>query len=44
MVDKSGYRIVLEDCMGAKDNEKVLILTDDNKIEIGKELYKIAKD
>lgn len=43
MNGKSGYRIVLEDCMNVKENETVLILTDDNKIEIGKSLYNEAK-
>jgi hypothetical protein len=32
---KSGYRIILEDCMGVKENESVLILTDDVKCNIG---------
>lgn len=40
---KSGHRIVLEDCMGVKKNETVLVLTDDNKLEIGKALYEEAK-
>lgn len=43
MSGKSGYRIVLEDCMNVKENETVLILTDDNKIEIGRSLYDEAK-
>ncbi|MGN9164349.1 aminopeptidase [Tissierellaceae bacterium HCP3S3_D8] len=43
MSEKSGYRIVLEDCMNVKENETVLILTDDNKIEIGRSLYDEAK-
>lgn len=44
MKNKSGYRIVLEDCMSVKKDEKVLILTDDNKLEIGKSLYEEAKE
>lgn len=43
MGNKSGYRIVLEDCMSVKEDETVLILTDDNKIEIGQSLYDEAK-
>ena len=43
MSGKSGYRIVLEDCMNVKENETLLILTDDNKIEIGRSLYDEAK-
>lgn len=41
---KSGYRIVVEDCMAVKKNETVLILTDDKKIEIGNALYEEAKN
>lgn len=44
MSEKSGYRIVIEDCMAVNKNETVLILTDDNKIEIGKYLYEEAKN
>lgn len=44
MNQKSGYRIVVEDCMAVKKDESVLILTDDKKIEIGKALYEEAKD
>ncbi len=44
MKRKSGYKIVLEDCMNVKKNETVLILTDDNKIEIGRTLYNEAKE
>lgn len=40
---KSGYRIVIEDCMAVKENETVLILTDDKKIEIGMSLFEEAK-
>ncbi|HLR35432.1 MAG TPA: aminopeptidase [Tissierellales bacterium] len=43
MGKKSGYRIVLEDCMGVKPNESVLILTDDKKKAIGESLYEEAK-
>lgn len=43
MNGKSGYRIVVEDCMAINKNETVLILTDDNKIEIGNSLYEEAK-
>lgn len=41
---KSGYRIVVEDCMAVKNTETVLILTDDKKIEIGNSLYDEAKN
>lgn len=44
MNEKSGYRIVVEDCMAVKENETVLILTDDKKIEIGNQLYEEAKE
>lgn len=44
MNKKSGYRIVVEDCMAVKENETVLILTDDKKIEIGNQLYEEAKE
>ena len=43
MDNKSGYRIVLEDCLAVKEDETVLILTDDNKINIGESLYSEAK-
>lgn len=43
MSKKSGYRVVLEDCLAVKKNESVLILTDDKKISIGKSLYEEAK-
>lgn len=44
MNGKSGYRIVVEDCMAVNKDETVLILTDDNKIEIGNSLYEEAKN
>jgi len=44
MSKKSGNRIVIEDCMGVKDSENVLILTDDKKQDIGMALYNEAKD
>lgn len=40
---KSGYRIILEDCMGVKENESVLILTDDVKCNIGISLFEQSK-
>ncbi len=47
-MEKSGYKIVLEDCMAVKENDTVLILTDDIKYNIGKKLFeesrKIAKE
>ena len=43
MNQKSGYRIIVEDCMAVKKDESVLILTDDKKIEIGNALYEEAK-
>lgn len=43
MSNKTGYRIVTEDCMGVKNDETVLILTDDHKQEIGMALYEEAK-
>ncbi len=39
----SGYTKVVNDCMGIKPGESVLVLTDDNKIEIAKKLYKEAR-
>lgn len=39
----SGYKKVVNDCMGIKEGESVLILTDDNKIEIAKKLYEEAR-
>lgn len=44
MSSKSGYRIAIEDCMGVKDNETVLILTDDKLYDIGSSLYEEAKE
>lgn len=44
MNQKSGYRIVVEDCMAVKKDETVLILTDDKKMEIGNALFEEAKD
>ncbi len=44
MISKSGYRIVVEDCLAVKKHETVLVLTDDNKLEIGKSLYEVAKE
>lgn len=43
MSKKSGYRVVIEDCLAVKKNETVLILTDDKKISIGTSLYNEAK-
>ncbi|SNS07249.1 Leucyl aminopeptidase (aminopeptidase T) [Anaerovirgula multivorans] len=43
MSKKSGYRVVIEDCLAVKKNETVLILTDDKKISIGKSLYEEGK-
>ncbi len=34
--------IAIRDCMGARKNEKILIITDENKREIGQSLYKNA--
>ncbi|MCB0752221.1 MAG: aminopeptidase [Ignavibacteriae bacterium] len=34
--------IAIKDCMGTKKNEKVLVITDENKREIGLSLYKNA--
>ena len=44
MKEKTGYHVVLEDCMGVQSNESVLILTDDGKQSIGQALYETAKD
>lgn len=44
MTSKSGYRIVVEECLAVKKHETVLVLTDDNKLDIGKPLYEIAKE
>ncbi|MFO7445283.1 MAG: aminopeptidase [Ignavibacteriaceae bacterium] len=35
--------IAIKDCMGTKKNESVLVITDDNKHEIGYALYKNAR-
>lgn len=35
-------RIAIQDCMGAKKNESILIVTDENKREIGYSLYENA--
>ncbi len=43
MNKKTGYRIVLEDCLDVKEKETVLIVTDDNKLAIGESLYDEAK-
>jgi leucyl aminopeptidase (aminopeptidase T) len=44
MTKKSGYRIVVEDCLAVKNHESVLVLTDDKKLEIGQSLYEVAKE
>lgn len=41
---KTGSRVVLKDCLGVKTDEKVLIVTDDLKLEIGRALYEESKD
>lgn len=35
-------RVVLENCLGVKSNEKVLVVTDNVKVDIGNALYKAA--
>ncbi len=40
-LDKAS-RIAIKDCMGAKKNEKILVVTDENKREIGQSLYQNA--
>jgi len=40
-LDKAS-RIAIKDCMGAKPKEKILVITDENKIEIGQSLYQNA--
>ncbi|MFZ1290278.1 MAG: aminopeptidase [Melioribacteraceae bacterium] len=40
-LDKASI-IAIKDCMGTKKNEKVLVITDENKREIGYSLYKNA--
>ena len=37
-LDKAS-RIAIKDCMGAKKKEKILVVTDENKREIGQSLY-----
>lgn len=44
MSSKSGYEVAIKDCMAVKKHETVLILTDDNKMEIGNKLYEVAKE
>jgi leucyl aminopeptidase (aminopeptidase T) len=41
---KEGAAIVLEQCLAVKSGEQILIITDDNKIKIGKALYEVAKE
>jgi len=41
---KEGSKVVLKNCLGVKSGEKVLIVTDDIKYEIGKALYEEAKN
>ncbi|MEA4901646.1 aminopeptidase [Desulfitobacterium sp.] len=41
---KKGCRVVLKDCLDVKENEKVLVLTDDVKFDIGQALYEEAKE
>ncbi|PID62122.1 MAG: leucyl aminopeptidase [Ignavibacteriae bacterium] len=40
-LDKASI-IAIKDCMGAKKKEKILVVTDENKREIGQSLYKNA--
>ena len=40
-LDKAS-RIAIKDCMGAKKKEKILVVTDENKREIGQSLYQNA--
>lgn len=40
---EKGSRIVLQDCLAVKAGEKVLIVTDDAKLEIGRALYQGAR-
>jgi len=42
-LDKAS-RIAIRDCMGAKPKEKILVITDENKREIGLSLHKNALD
>lgn len=39
-----GARIALEDCMGVKEGEKVLVVTDTVKRRIGEALFKVASE
>lgn len=41
---KKGCQVVLKDCLDVKENEKVLVLTDDVKFNIGQALYEEAKE
>lgn len=41
-LDKAS-EIAIRDCMGAKKNEKILVVTDENKREIGYSIYETAK-
>lgn len=43
MNKKTGYTVVLEDCMNVGKDETVLILTDDKKLTIAKNLYEESK-
>lgn len=43
MENKTGYQVVLEDCMNVGKDETVLILTDDKKLTIAKKLYEESK-
>lgn len=40
---KKGCQVVLKDCLDVKENEKVLVVTDDVKFNIGQALYEEAK-
>ena len=40
-MDKAS-RIAIKDCMGTKKHEKILVITDENKREIGYSLYENA--
>jgi leucyl aminopeptidase (aminopeptidase T) len=42
-LDKAS-RIAIQDCMGANEGEKILVITDENKKEIGYSLYDNAKN
>lgn len=43
MDKKSGFQIVIKDCMDVKKEETILILTDDKKLKIGQGLFEEAK-